>query len=483
MARVKIKHNLDPRDPTTKQNLLEILAKTDIHICNLADTKDGGIVVVTAREEDADSLLNNETVKALKKEGYDPLLPPEVRARRSVLCHGVDQLIYDHTKPNIEDELEKKNPWAKIKQIHKFPANNRPTRTIKIEFEDVSMATKAETDGLRLFNMSIAYHQIKRETYIPIKTCLRCYKIEDHNTSECPQPRDYKICSECSCQDHTWRSCKSNEKKCINCDQAHRTMAMTCPRRKEAIKRKRSGNIPHPKMNQGSYAQAASRQPPAPQYQTPIPNMEDIASNVTKMMFCVVNAHLMNAINPGTYQEQLDYLTASNNLPRMVGPQNPPSADIVNQLLNNTIPSQHNTRAPGNEANTTQDDTPAQEKAPKHTHEDNTTTISSSDSSEDEEENDSEDGKEQQSSEGEQENKEYTNKTNTTTPTRTTQNIHRNRHTMKFKEGTQHKTKMQTAKQRHNTNSHNITHLQTTNTSQDQGNKETRDPRLRTRIQ
>lgn len=488
MARVKIKHNLDPRDPTTKQKLLEILAKTDIHICNLADTRDGGIVVVTAREEDADSLLSNETVKALKKEGYEPLLPPEVRTRRSILCHGVDQLIYDHTKSDIEDEIEEKNTWARVKQVYKFPANNRTTYTFKIEFEDVSMAAKAETNGLRLFNMSIAYHQIKREIYTPIKTCLRCYKIEDHNTSECPQPRDYKICSECSSQDHTWRSCKSNEKKCLNCNQAHRTMAMICPKRKEAIKRKRSGNVPHPTMSQGSYAQAANRQPPPPQYQTPIPNMEDIASKVTKMLFCVVNAHLMNAVNPGTYQEQLDYLTSSNNLPRMVGPQNPPSADIVQQLLNNNIPSQHNTKAPGGKkTNTTRDNTPAQEKTPKQTYEDNTTTISN-DSSEDEEENDSDDGKEQQNSAGEQDNVESTrpkntNKTNTTTPTRTTQNIHRNKHTMNHKEGTQHKTKTQTTKQQHNSQSHNITHLQTTNTSQDQGNKETRDPRLRLRIQ
>lgn len=66
MARVKIKHKSDPRDPLTKQKLLEVLGKTNISVCNLADTRDGGLVVITAKDEDADSLLKNETVRALK---------------------------------------------------------------------------------------------------------------------------------------------------------------------------------------------------------------------------------------------------------------------------------------------------------------------------------------------------------------------------------------------------------------------------------
>ncbi|KAK4313086.1 hypothetical protein Pmani_015540 [Petrolisthes manimaculis] len=49
----------------------------------------------------------------------------------------------------------------------------------------------------------------------------------------------------------------------------------------------------------------------------------------------------MNAAIPGSFQDHLDYLTKANNLPRLIGPQNPPSSDIINSILSNTIPRTH----------------------------------------------------------------------------------------------------------------------------------------------
>lgn len=469
MARVKIKHNLDPRNPLTKQKLLEVLAKNYINVCHLADTKDGGIVAITAKDEDADSLLKNETVRALHEEGFEPLLPPEVKSRRTILCHGVDQLIYNHTQNDIKEEIEKKNGWAKTKEVFKFPATNRTTHTIKIVFEDAIMATKAEADGLRLFNMSIAYHQIKRETYMPIKTCLRCYKIEEHNTSECPQPREYKVCSECSSHDHTWRNCKSPTKRCLNCDQEHRTLAMKCPKRKEAVKKKLANST-----LQGSYAQIASRQPVPTQDQTPTPNIDDLASKMTIMMFCLYNAHFLNAVNPGCFQEQLDYLTSANNLPRMVGPKNPPSADILSKILNN------NSTTPGNLPNITQEST--QENTQTHQNaskqpngnlplEDSTTEISSDSEPEEEQETEGHDKQEKGT------------RTESTPPTRPTHTIQKKKPTKKHKADTLHRTTTQTAEHKNNSQRYNKTHFQITHPTQDQIDKEPRDPRLRLRTQ
>ncbi|KAK4313084.1 hypothetical protein Pmani_015538 [Petrolisthes manimaculis] len=82
MARIKIKHKLDPNDNRTKQKLLEALANTNINICNLISTHDGGIVAVTANDNDADTLLNYNNVQELNKAGFDPILPPEVKSRR-----------------------------------------------------------------------------------------------------------------------------------------------------------------------------------------------------------------------------------------------------------------------------------------------------------------------------------------------------------------------------------------------------------------
>lgn len=90
-----------------------------------------------------------------------------------------------------------------------------------------------------MFAMSISTHQTEQDTHVEIKSCMKCYKIEDHNTSECPKPQDYKICLECSEEGHIWRDCPSEIKKCINFKGDHRTLAMKCEQRKEVIKQKR----------------------------------------------------------------------------------------------------------------------------------------------------------------------------------------------------------------------------------------------------
>ncbi|KAK3892023.1 hypothetical protein Pcinc_004112 [Petrolisthes cinctipes] len=333
MARIKIKHKLDPNDRMAKQKLLEALANSNINICNLISTQDGSIVAVTATDNDADTLLNYNNVQELNKAGFDPILPPEVKSRRTVICQRVVELIYEHSKNDIENEIETKNDWAKVKNASKFPKIDRNQYTIKIEFEDVSMAAKAENDGIRLFNMSIANHQIKREKYTILTTCMRCYKIELHPTSQCPHSKSLQICSECGGQDHTWRTCKSTQKHCLNCGQSHRTLAMSCPNRKEAIKVKERQQ----QKIKGTYAQVTNNS----QTSNITAPMDLGTSTVPTMLFCLYSAHLMNAANPGSFQEHLDYLTKANNLPRLIGPQNPPSSDIINSILNNTIPRTH----------------------------------------------------------------------------------------------------------------------------------------------
>lgn len=333
MARIKIRHKMDPNDRRTKQLILESLANSNINICNLITTQDGSIVAITATDNDADTLLNYDNMKKLNEAGFDPILPPEVKSRRTVICQRIDEMIYEHSKNDIEDEIEAKNDWAKVKSMFKFPKPYRNQYTIKIEFEDVNMAAKAERDGIRLFNMSIANHQIKREKYTPLTTCMRCYKIELHPTSQCPLPTNYQICSECGEEDHTWRMCKNTQKCCINCGQSHRTLAMSCPKRKEAIKTKEKQQ----QTTKGSYAQITSNN----QTNSIAAPMDLGTSTVPTMLFCLYSAHLMNAANPGSFQEHLDYLTKANNLPRLIGPQNPPSSDIINSILNNTIPRNH----------------------------------------------------------------------------------------------------------------------------------------------
>ncbi|KAK3867639.1 hypothetical protein Pcinc_026916 [Petrolisthes cinctipes] len=89
------------------------------------------------------------------------------------------------------------------------------------------------------------------------------------------------------------------------------------------------------KSPKGNYAQVAGKQP---QDQTTTTSVDNVTSTVPVTLFCLYNAHLMNAINPGSFQQQLDYLTSANNLPRMVGPQNPPLTEIISKVFYDIIP-------------------------------------------------------------------------------------------------------------------------------------------------
>ena len=234
MARIKIKCNGNPKERRNKLKLLEILAPADIYATALHEAHDG-YIVNTATDKEVDKILEPIVTQNLEAQGFTPILPQEVKSRRTIICYKVEQTAFEKTANDIADEIENKQEWAKIQDTYKFP-NSR--NMIKVQFESVSMADKAINQGLRLFNVSIAPHQISKERYINIPYCMKCYDIDDHVTNQCPKPQGYQICSECSSQDHTWRNCQIEEKKCIKCGGTHRTMAYKCPKRKENVKKK-----------------------------------------------------------------------------------------------------------------------------------------------------------------------------------------------------------------------------------------------------
>ena len=118
------------------------------------------------------------------------------------------------------------------------------------------MAQKAFEQGLVLFNMKISPDQIKKEIFINILICFKKYKMEDHTTANCPR-KNTVICSECA-GNNIWKDCTFPTKNCINCDGTHRTMAMTCPKRKEMLREKEEREKQlHTDRGLQRYAQAA----------------------------------------------------------------------------------------------------------------------------------------------------------------------------------------------------------------------------------
>ena len=202
------------------------------------------------------------------------------------------------------------------------------------------MQKKAQQDGLKMFMMSIPSYAIKQEIYYNVKTCFRCYALEDHNTNQCDKSQEYKICSECAEYGHIWKDCSKNIFKCINCSGDHRTLASKCPRRKEIIKNKRhSDQVP-----KQTYSQAAQQQT-SPSFTSPqnIPNNNE---TYTKIYTCIMHAHLQNIAEPGTYEEELNNMLKRNNLPEIKAPSNPPSGKI---LANLSVPTNNNYTTPDEE--------------------------------------------------------------------------------------------------------------------------------------
>ncbi len=76
-------------------------------------------------------------------------------------------------------------------------------KNIKITFTKTNINKKATEIGVRMISMSISPHQTQQDKFIEIKTCMLCYQIETHNTSECPKHKIYKIYSECAEEGNT----------------------------------------------------------------------------------------------------------------------------------------------------------------------------------------------------------------------------------------------------------------------------------------
>ena len=95
MARVKIKHS-EP-NPTTKLKLLRTLSKNLIYATKLIPISDG-FILLTRDDDEVDKVFKGNCQKTLKDQGFEPILPPELRAKRTVILLNVDNFITTRTE-------------------------------------------------------------------------------------------------------------------------------------------------------------------------------------------------------------------------------------------------------------------------------------------------------------------------------------------------------------------------------------------------
>lgn len=321
MARIKIKHPTQTQDD--KRALLSILGNHNVFATKVAYARDG-FIILTSLESETDSLFSEECLQSLQSKNFQPLIPPELKAKRTILLFSIDAQAMNHTPEHITTEIYRVNEFTqnKILSVFKFPNNN----ILKITFTETAPAQKSKEQGIKLYNTRVPPHQIKEEEFIPIKTCLHCYKLADHYTNQCPSPKERKVCSECSEEGHTWKQCTANYKKCLNCNGNHSTLAYKCPTKKAALQAAREEI--KAKQNQ-TYSSTLTTTNLATSQNTPIlPAFSKDTS--TKILACMIHAHLVNIAEPGSYQNELNKVLDANSLPTIIIPDTPNSREIIN---------------------------------------------------------------------------------------------------------------------------------------------------------
>ncbi len=141
MGRVKIKHPR-PKELASKRQLLGILSPA-VKPTRLISSWDA-IIVLTATDKDADNIFSPSMLQTLADSDFTPIMPPELKSRRTVVCLRLDELVYDNSPEDIKEDIESRQSWAKVVEIFKFPRS----KTIKITFTTSDMARKAKEHGL-----------------------------------------------------------------------------------------------------------------------------------------------------------------------------------------------------------------------------------------------------------------------------------------------------------------------------------------------
>ena len=312
MPRVKIKSQDVSSGAWT--NILRIFRLNNVKCSKLMPLSDGYFAHCNS-SSDVDTIFSSAVLNKLKHENYLPVTPGNLQARRTVISRYLDEVVCCHSQEEIIQEINSQNDWLTVELVVKFKSNTG----VKLICETVDMAQRCIKDGFYMFNLSISPNTLKCEDYIQVSYCYRCYAIGEHLIADCPCPNDYKICSNCSSDNHTYSNCPSPDtRKCVNCKTStHHTLAYSCPKRKEYIASK---------LQQKS--------------STPV-NYSDVAkSGNSNSTDSIVIAHILVTVaiektkdNPNLFNSLLNNLLIENHLPTV-------KLDSLSNLLPKSVVNQ-----------------------------------------------------------------------------------------------------------------------------------------------
>ena len=100
-------------------------------------------------------------------------------------------------------------------------------------------------EGLMAFHCRISPSQIEKEKFTFVQICFKVLQVRESLLQQ-TVTSTIEICSECAQSGHTHHNCTSITKRCLNCpegsEQLHRTLAPSCPAKKQVNQTKRTSN-------------------------------------------------------------------------------------------------------------------------------------------------------------------------------------------------------------------------------------------------
>jgi len=327
--------NPDLEKPT-KLKVFETIFKT----LNAQLTKlipiETGFIAITDSSNSRDTLSSTRGLTELAKINLVPSQSREQIAARSLFIKQLDTTVGSHTPDELKTELEANHPWLKITEVHKI---KNFTHIIKIVCSTTAIADQVTQNGLNLFYTRISPTQISKEKFIPIQTCFKCYKVNSHNTSECPQ--NITKCSICSQAGHTHTECKSKDRLCLNCpppNNKHGTMYHGCPYRLQQQKKKEEQK----QQREISQTNATYRdivQTTLNETQKPVQNITLTQDIHVKIAACILEAHITSFLYGKDYNTIVhENLKTNFNLDMNFSPRDTTGIANMTKLINTTFP-------------------------------------------------------------------------------------------------------------------------------------------------
>lgn len=324
-----------------KKILWEMLGDADIRPHRIHEANKAYFAIVN--QEEIDQILRQDIRHKLKQKGFDVNEPLEYNANRTIIIKRLDNIIDEYTDDEIIQSLESQNSDLTVESLYRFKTT---AKIIKVMLQSHARVQKALTEGIYLLHQRVKPNQIEKEIYIKLTPCTNCYRYE-HTTNNCNE-NQLTLCAFCGQNDHKQKDCKSKDPNCLNCGEAHRTLAAACPLRKKLIKEKRttirdrsrSQSRARPNQQQQSYAEKTKAGISEATKIINTSSKSELKKLITKIMTSITYSHYMEAMYPGTFQRNMNEMYKKNGLDPVLFPdaiQTDGLLEIYQDITNNIV--------------------------------------------------------------------------------------------------------------------------------------------------